>query len=376
MSIKIPSVLFDSNLTILILKLESLKSQYKLAPHSSAFIQLREIFSMLESILSARIEGNRTTISDYADAKSDITKFSEDSIEEIRNIENAISYVDHCYSEENFKINHTFLKELHSIVTSGLKREGSNESGAYRHCNVKISNAIHIPPESIQVQDYMDELINWINEDNDKIQFLSLKVAIAHHRFTWIHPFDNGNGRMSRVLTYAMLKQYGFDMVYLLNPSAVFCINRDLYFEKLQVADTETDSGILEWCEYVLEGLNSEMEKLVKLQKDDYLNEKILIPAINRLAEKNIYPSQFAKILSLTLTKPDNHIKSKDVQNIFPDLNTRQINTIITKMVEQGYLKRTVPQGRIYIIDMMQRYLLKSIIYFLQKEKFINIADL
>ena len=37
-----------------------------------------------------------------------------------------------------------------------------------------------------------------------------IKVAIAHHRFVWIHPFGNGNGRVVRLLTYALLIKYGF----------------------------------------------------------------------------------------------------------------------------------------------------------------------
>lgn len=373
--IKIPPVSFESNLAGLVLKLEALKSQYKLAPHTPAFLQLRELFSMMESLQSARIEGNRTTISDYADAKFDTVKMSQDNIEEIRNIENAISYVDYCFSQqEGFKISHIFLKELHSIVTSGLKREGSRECGAYRRCNVKISNAKHIPPEAIKVQDYMDKLVEWINKDNDKIQTLSLKVAIAHHLFTWIHPFDNGNGRMSRVLTYAMLKQYGFDMVYLLNPSAVFCIDREKYFEKLQIADKGTDDAYLEWCEYVLEGLNCEMKKIIRLLDCVYLNKKILDPAIDKLVNNGTYPYPFGVILHLCLIKDNNQIKLKDVQEIFPELTARQINFIITKMAEEGYLKRTVPKGRIYQINLLQKHLVKSILYYLEQEKFIELT--
>lgn len=365
--IKIPYIDFTSHLTELIMKLEALKSQYKLAPHPKAFLQLREIFSMLESLQSARIEGNRTTISDYADTKFDMINSSHEDIDEIRNIENAISYVDTSFCDENFKISHLFLKELHSIVTSGLRREGSKESGCYRHVNVKISHSSHVPPDAIFVQDYMDKLVNWINEPAS-MQELSVKVAVAHHLFTWIHPFDNGNGRMSRVLTYAMLKQYGFDMVYLLNPSAVFCMNRDEYFEKLQIADEMTDKSYLIWCEYVLEGLNKEMKKIIKLMNINFLNSKILIPAIERIYSNGNIPNEYRLVLKLSLTHENNLIKSKDIQALFPDLTARQVNTIINKMIEQDYLYRTAPKGRIYYIKLMNKYLLKSILNQLEQE--------
>lgn len=372
--IKIPPIDFTSHLAELIIKLEALRSQYTLAPHSQTFLQLREIFSMLESIQSARIEGNRTTIADYADTKFDGKIRGLDSIQEIQNIENAISYVDNCYSDSDFKISHSFIKELHSIVTSGLKREGSNESGSYRHKNVIISNAEHKPPEFMQVQNYMDKLVEWINNDADKIQTLSLKVAIAHHVFTWIHPFDNGNGRMSRVLTYAMLKQYGFDMVYLLNPSAVFCIDRDLYFEKLQTADKRTDEAYLEWCEYVLQGLNAEMKKIIKLMDRDFLNNKIILPSINKIYQKGLIPKEYKIILELSVQKDNNMIKSKDIQEILPDLSTRQINSLVTKMISQDYLERTVPKGRIYHIKLMQENILKNIFSQLEHENLFKIV--
>jgi hypothetical protein len=39
-----------------------------------------------------------------------------------------------------------------------------------------------------------------------------IKVALSHHRFGWIHPFRNGNGRVVRLLTYLLLIKYGFNV--------------------------------------------------------------------------------------------------------------------------------------------------------------------
>ena len=102
----------------------------------------------------------------------------------------------------------------------------------------------------------MDELFDFINnQDNPKYDLL--KAAIAHHRFVWIHPFRNGNGRTVRLFTYAMLVKLGFnvDVGRILNPTAIFCNNRDNYYHNLSVADNGTDADILSWCEYVLKGL-------------------------------------------------------------------------------------------------------------------------
>ena len=60
------------------------------------------------------------------------------------------------------------------------------------------------------VDELMSELMDFIAEENGP-KYDLLKAAIAHHRFVWIHPFGNGNGRTVRLLTYAMLLKAGFN---------------------------------------------------------------------------------------------------------------------------------------------------------------------
>ena len=371
LNLNIPPINFDSNLVQLILQLEVLRNtSVKIQIDPDLFLQVKEIFHMIESLQSARIEGNRTTISDYVVAKYEYSNYRED-VQEIINIETAINYVNHCYNEDkDFKLSSYFLKELHSIITQGLKTEGSQESGKYRSCNVSIKNAIHTPPDMILVNDYMEQLINWINAD-DKNQMQLLKVAIAHHSFTWIHPFDNGNGRMSRILTYAMLKQYGFDMAFLLNSTAVFCIDRNKYFDMLQKADNGTDNEVLEWCEYVLNGINNEMSKVSKLMDKSFFTSKIVMPAINKALELHFINQEQKQVLELSLNKGDGFIKSKDIQELLKDKTTRQVTTLIAKMVSSGLLLKPEYKGRLYKINLLSKDLTRGIIESLYREGFI-----
>ena len=55
----------------------------------------------------------------------------------------------------------------------------------------------------------MQELIDFVNKE-DTPKYDLLKIAIAHHRFVWIHPFENGNGRVVRLFTYALLLKFVF----------------------------------------------------------------------------------------------------------------------------------------------------------------------
>src|SRR5690606_24214283 len=103
-----------------------------------------------------------------------------------------------------------------------------------------------------------------------------------------IHPFGNGNGRTVRLFTYAMLVKTGFNVSVgrIINPTAVFCSNRNDYYRMLAEADKGTREGILTWSEYVLKGLKDEIEKIDKLLDYNFLRKEILLPTINHSLER------------------------------------------------------------------------------------------
>ncbi len=375
LNLEIPQPKFDSELVELIIQLETLRKQgITINIYPPLFVQIKEIFHMIESIQSARIEGNRTTISDYVSSKFEPAP-KTDSIREIQNIEIAINYVNKCFDESlDFKISNKFIKELHQLTTKDLKDEGSKESGSYRSCNVRINKSLHVPPNPTAVHGFMQKLIDWINTE-DKLQTQLLKVAIAHHAFTWIHPFDNGNGRMARIFTYAMLRQYGFKMIYLMNTSAMFCMDRNKYFSMLQQADIGGNNAMLDWCEYVLKGLNTELQKISILMDRKFFIEKIVQPSINRAFELHYISQEQKKIMELSLYKEGSLIKSKDIQEILKNKTSRQINHLLSKMLNSGLLIKTDPKSRMYFINLINKDLIRGIIDSLYKEKLIIDGD-
>lgn len=188
--------------------------------------QLRSLSKLLTSIMSARIEGNRTSILDAVsgvarDMRGDEER-PDEGVAEILNIQRAVEFIDeHVLTAP---ISNLFVRELHRIAVVGLSREGDRTPGAYRLGEVTIGQAAHRPPWPADVPDLMNELLDFIAEDVEPQKQL-LQVAIAHHRFLWIHPFGNGNGRVARLLTYAMLARHGFTSPTdsrAINPTAVF----------------------------------------------------------------------------------------------------------------------------------------------------------
>lgn len=333
------------------------------------FFQLNNIFHILESVGSARIEGNRTTISEYIERKIEHQERTSEKYSEIANVEAAMVYIEKSISEGT-EITHHFIRELHQLVVGELTDEGDKTPGAYRTWNVEISKSKHTPPDHIQTQSYMDELLHFINgKSTDKYDLL--KTAIAHHRFTWIHPFGNGNGRVVRLLTYAMLIKYGFNVSagQILNPTAVFCNDRDLYYEKLSQADAGDDMSLLNWCDYVLTGVLEEVTKINKLLNFDYLYKNILVPTINLGIERGYLNRQEAKVLNIGIKKQ--MFKANELDEALGGLNSRQRTHLISKMKASGFIRPIEPNGRTYTVSFTNNFLMRSLIQVLEKENFI-----
>ena len=368
---------FDSLLTDLIIELDYLrKKPLGGSTHPRVFFQLKHIFHTLESIGSARIEGNNTTIAEYIETKLDDTQNASSNIREIQNIEKAMEFI-----EENiidYPINKAFLRELHKMIVKDLlpppNGEGDRTPGEYRKINLKINKSNHLPPDSLLVNDYMDELLDFINKD-DSPKYDLLKAAIAHNRFVWVHPFGNGNGRTVRLFTYAMLVKTGFNVNVgrIINPTAVFCSNRNDYYEKLSIADTGTTEGILEWCEYVLKGLKEEIEKIDKLSDYDYLKKEILLPTIAHSLERQYITDVEAKILKRVVEHQV--IQASDLKDIFQGKASAEVSRQIRRLIDKKMLMPEVEGGRKYVIRFDNNFLLRGIIKTLDVKGFLPVRD-
>jgi len=363
---------FTSKLTDMIVELDYLRrSRLDGSTVPWVFFQLKRIFQTVESIGSARIEGNNTTIIDYFDSVGDTSQRRQPNIVEINNIEKAMDFID--ANVRTADINRAFISEIHKIIVNDLPApphgEGDLMPGEYRNTNVIINRSTHRPPDHTSIIDYMDELFAFINIKDER-KYDLLKTAIAHHRFVWIHPFRNGNGRTVRLLTYAMLVKQGFnvDEGRILNPTAVFCSNRDEYYAHLAKADTGETEGTLVWCEYVLGGLKNGIEKIDKLLNYEYLKKAILLPSLMfTLERKDITELEF-KILRKVIDKQV--IQAKDITYILADKAKSEISRRIRILKERKLLMHEQEGKRSYIMD-YSGPLLRGILRHLDREGFL-----
>lgn len=376
-NLKLVEPTFDSTLTDLIIELDHLrKKQLGGSTHPKVFFQLKHIFHTLESIGSARIEGNNTTIAEYIETKLSDVKVVTPSILEIQNIEKAMAFIEENVND--YPINRTFLSEMHKKIVDGLlpppNGEGDSTPGVYRKVNLKINKSSHKPPEWLAVEDYMNELLEFVNKD-DSPKYDLLKTAIAHHRFVWIHPFGNGNGRTVRLFTYAMLVKAGFNVNVgrIINPTAVFCSNRNDYYKFLSEADEGTVEGLTSWIEYVLKGLKDEIEKIDKLSDYNFLRKEILLPSINHSLERKFITDVETKILKRVADKQV--ISASDIKDIFPGKADTEVSRQIRKLIDRKMLIPEKEGTRKYVLRFDNSYLIRSIIKQLGDKGFLPVRD-
>jgi Fic family protein len=369
---------WNSPLASTIVELEQLRVR-RLAgtvpPH--IFFQLKEIFHFLESLGSARIEGNQTTLAEWVDQRiADKSASKNEQAREIINIEAAIDFIEEVVTAD-FQFDRAFVSEIHKYIVQDLtlppEGEGSHTPGTYRSKQIAIQGSDHTPPEPMQVPDYMEGLLRFVNtpvaSQNDLIV-----TALAHHRMAWIHPFDNGNGRVIRLFTYAMLIKQGFQIKNgrILNPTAVFCTNRQQYYDMLERADAGSRKALLDWVSYVVTGLKEEIEKIDHLLDRAFLTEHILVPALSNALERRHITEQEHEILRGVVKAEDMSIKAGDLERILGAESAVQRSRIVRRLRDKGMLTPRPEHKRIYTIGFLNNYLLRSIIHVMMEEGFVT----
>lgn len=176
------------------------------------------------------IEGSKV---DYEVTKNLIEKKDEpenyDEIEAV-NVAKAINFV----KKTNEKLSIDLIKRLHFICFKGTKIF----AGKLRNVEVVIKNSlgiiVHRGAPFKEVESLMKELIQWYNENEKKYPPLLL-ASIVHNQFEKIHPFQDGNGRIGRLLLNYVLLKHNYP------PINIKVEDRREYYEILRRFDKERD---------------------------------------------------------------------------------------------------------------------------------------
>lgn len=246
---------------------EKLKALNKRRPLSPAVAQkLRERFEVEMTYNSNAIEGNTLTLKEtYWVIQQGITvkgKPLKDHLE-AKNHKEALDFLyDLVGQKKKITISEHLIKTLHSIILEDIDKE---IAGVYRKTDVFITGSDHKPPSPLEVPGKMSELISWLKRNHNKMDVVEF-VALFHHKFVQIHPFQDGNGRAGRLLMNIFLMQAGYPLTIIQNN------DRKKYYRVLTLADQGNFKPFVNFiAQAILRSITIYLDAIIPAQQKDDL---------------------------------------------------------------------------------------------------------
>jgi Fic family protein len=253
-----------------------------------------------EAVMSSKIEGTQSDVADvFLFDAGEKTKHAD--IQEVINYRTAMGLAVKEIQKGRGVSSH-LIESLHGILLKDVRHKGL--LGKFREGQVwiaeragdPIEKAIYVPPEPIHVRSGVDNLFDYIN--NGKENAL-IKAGVMHYQFEAIHPFDDGNGRIGRLLIPLVLHKHQRLSAPILYLSGYFEDHKDEYIDKLHAVDEGND--IEEWLKFFLRSVSEQLNETQKIIEEIYsLYDKVrkecstnkspyIIPFIDMLFESPIF---------------------------------------------------------------------------------------
>ncbi len=191
--------------------------------------KLREQMQIEFTYNSNAIEGNTLSLREtQLVIQEEITIHGKSLREhlETKNHPDAINYIEKLAQEETTITQDDILK-VHALLMRGIDDQNA---GKYRTGQVRITGATFIPPPAQEIPTKISELLQTVSQNPDELPPIEL-AAFFHHKFVYIHPFIDVNGRTARLLMNSILIRNGYPFTVLLK------VDRPKYLRALSEAD-------------------------------------------------------------------------------------------------------------------------------------------
>jgi len=188
--------------------------------------KLNEDFVIRFTYHSNAIEGNRLTLRQTALILKDKVIPSGVRAEDYNEAINGKECLDYIKAYKG-ELNTRLLEKINEVLT---KNTGVVYGGRIRFFDVQIQGSTHTPPSHTEVKKHMLNFFKWYSANKNKLHPFEL-AALIHAKLTWIHPFEDGNGRTARTIMNFILMKKGFPMFFI--PFE----KREEYYQSLDISD-------------------------------------------------------------------------------------------------------------------------------------------
>lgn len=207
--------------------------------------------------------------------------------EDIIAVKNAFSAYKELDNINAYNIND--LLRIHGIMMNGLvERAGFIRSGDVGVIDSK-GNVIHAAPPSSMARELIEQLFDWVK--NAEVQML-IKSSVFHYEFEFIHPFNDGNGRMGRLWQTALLSSWKSIFKYIPIES-VIKDNQEEYYKAFKISTSEGKSNA--FILFMLDIINQAIKDIVNDSREHYNHLNLQISKLMQVMET--YPQSAQQIM-------------------------------------------------------------------------------
>ena len=203
----------------------------------------------------------------------------------------------------------------------------------------RLRKIIYIPPDAKDVKILLKNLSEFLEKEKNNIDPLIL-AGIFHKQFVIIHPFMDGNGRTTRLITKYLLARMGLDTFQLFSFENYYNKNVTKYFEKVGVFgdyyDLEKNGNKIDFTEWLIYFTDGIIDELLRVQK--------LLMQTKKVTKLN----DWEKVI-LDFVKKTGSISEKEYEKITKRARSTRILDF-KKMVENGLLERVEKSRATYYV--------------------------
>lgn len=308
---------------------EAGKQEMYLKQHPEELEKLVEIAKIQSTEASNAIEGIVTTSTRIKQLVKEKTTPKNRDEQEIAGYRDVLNIIHESF--DAIPLSQNYILQLHKILYSHMNNPMAGRiksvqnyiSAAYSDNHTEILFTPLAPFETSEALDKICEEYNRVIGNMEVEPLIAIPVFI--HDFLCIHPFNDGNGRMSRLLTTLLLYRNGFYVGKYISLEAKIAKNKDLYYDALgraQIGWHEGEEDVVPFIKYLLGTVLAAYRDFA----DRFALVEIKLPAL-----ETVRRAALNKIGRFT---------KQDIRELCPSLSISSIEGGLRKLVSAGELKR------------------------------------
>ncbi|WP_310560263.1 Fic family protein, partial [Flavobacterium sp.] len=233
--------------------------------------QLKSIATVRSVGASTRIEGSKMSDEEVTVLleKIDIAKLEDRDSQEVVGYFKAFDIISESYKD--IEISENSIKNLHNILMKHNKKDDWHKGKYKQHSNAVEANfpdgtkqiVFKTTEAGFATENAMENLINWYN--NDSTTHPLVKCSLFTYEFLSIHPFQDGNGRLSRLISSLLLLKNGYNWIQYVSFEHEIEDRKSEYYRVLMSCQSQRpNENVSEWGNFFFDALKNIQEQLMQ----------------------------------------------------------------------------------------------------------------